>query len=575
MNKRYARISALSLLVLLAAGCATSSFTQAPAPEQAAAMALLQQGKPRVAAQQLEAQAATVRGSQRSRLLAAAAFAWHEAGEAARARDLQMQVNPRHLAGEDKARFGLLSAELALADRQFQQALQALSGSPQALPPQLQPRWYLARAQALENNGDAIAAAAARAYADSSLTDHARSDNQRVITRLLATLDDSSLSRLAGSLVVGDPLYNFAGRGLLSRGLPLPRPFQRDALWQLDTSKRPPAERDGYRPPNRVAVLLPLTGNLATAAAPVRDGLLAGYYAETRRRPQLDFIDTTGTPAGALAAYERALRDGADYVIGPLGRDEVSALFNRAQLPVPLLALNRPSDDHAPPTGSAGFSLAPEDDGIMAAEYLLAREHRHVLVISSNDDNGRRAAAAFARRLNERGGQIAATISVASAPGDISAQLRAHAGADAVFLAMRSNTARALAPQLALTGFAGKPRVGTTQLPIGIGKAEEDQALDGIVFPNEAWYSRRIAGLPSVADTTTLLPSVRGAAARLFAFGHDAWSITAYLEKLASGNSGLPGATGTLQLDGFGNVLRQPDWSIFRGGQPTPLAYAQ
>ena len=65
---------------------------------------------------------------------------------------------------------------------------------------------------------------------------------------------------------------------------------------------RPAAERDGYRPPRKLAVLLPMTGQLATAASPVRDGLLAAYYAERRDRPELAFYDTLGTPAGAVAA---------------------------------------------------------------------------------------------------------------------------------------------------------------------------------------------------------------------------------------------------------------------------------
>jgi hypothetical protein len=87
---------------------------------------------------------------------------------------------------------------------------------------------------------------------------------------------------------------------------------QRAARWQFDAGARPPAESDGYRPPIKLAVLLPLSGGLATAAAPVRDGLLAGYYGERRRRPELVFYDTNGTAAGAGAAYARAVVEGAD-----------------------------------------------------------------------------------------------------------------------------------------------------------------------------------------------------------------------------------------------------------------------
>ena len=41
---------------------------------------------------------------------------------------------------------------------------------------------------------------------------------------------------------------------------------------------------------------------------------------------------------------------------------------------------------------------------------------------------------------------------------------------------------------------------------------------------------------------------------------------------LLYGMSLVYGATGTLQLDGFGNVVRTPSWSTFAGGRPAPIA---
>ena len=419
----------------------------------------------------------------------------------------------------------------------------------------------------------AFANAATLARQDAALSGQARTDNAREIDRLLATLDDATLARDAAALPSGDPLYNFAGRALQRRGLPLPRPFDRGAQWRFDAGNRPPADSDGYRPPVKLAVLLPLSGNLATAAAPVRDGLLAGYYGERRRRPEIQFYDTAGTAAGATAAYARATAEGADFVVGPLGRDEVSALFQQPELATPMLALNRGTV--APPDGKAGFSLAPEDDGIAAAEYVLARERKTALIIEGSDDNGRRASQAFRERFAERGGRVTRVISVPEAPGDLSAVLAtaSQEGADAVFLAVRGSTARALTPQLALAGLGGKTRVGTSQLTSGTGKPEEDMALDGIAFPTEAWTSRGVPALPAASVTGERVPTARGPAARLFAFGYDAWLLTAYLEKLATGiNTDLQGATGRLQLDGFGNVVRTPSWSTFAGGRPAPIA---
>jgi len=396
--------------------------------------------------------------------------------------------------------------------------------------------------------------------------------NRRNIERLLAGLDNDTLARNAAALPAGDPLYPYAGKALLARGLPLPRPFDRGG-WQFD--KRPPADRDGYRPPVKLAVLLPLSGSLAPAAAPVRDGFLTGYYGESRARPEVAFYDTAGTPAGAVAAYGKAVADGNDFVLGPLGRDEVAAVFRDAHPTVPLLALNRTSI--AVPSGSASFSLSPEDDGIAAAEFLLARNAKRVLVLTGNDEGMRRAAAALRDRLAERGGAVVDSLDVGGDALAFQPRLQAavqKAGTvDAVFLAMRASEARMVAPLLNSAGLAGKPRVATSQLLAGTGvKASEDMVLDGIAYPTEPWTSRGVSGLPSAGSVASRLKSARGGGARLFAFGYDAWLITAFLEKLAlDANGRIDGATGVLRLDGFGNVLHTPTWSTFSGGAPVPL----
>jgi len=349
----------------------------------------------------------------------------------------------------------------------------------------------------------------------------------------------------------------------------------RAAHWHFDAGNRPPAERDGYRPPVKLAVLLPLSGALSTAAAPVRDGLLAGYYGEQRRRPELVFYDTTGTPAGAVAAYAKAVSDGADQVLGPLGRDEVAAVFQDGQVTVPVIALNR--GVATPPANNASFSLAPEDEGIAAAEYLLSRNARRVLVLSNGDDGARRSVNAFRERLQAREGSIVDTIAVVGdKPADLTTAFLASAqkegGVDAVFFAVKSAQARVVAPQLYAAGLGGKPRVATSQLASAGTKPEQNIGLDGIAFPTESWTAGGMRALPPAAGVGAQLPTARGPAAKLFAFGYDAWQLTAYLEHLAnSGSASLQGATGVLSIDPTGNVLRLPAWSTYSGGFMVPL----
>ncbi|MFC5577187.1 penicillin-binding protein activator [Lysobacter niabensis] len=404
----------------------------------------------------------------------------------------------------------------------------------------------------------------ARQAATQAGTERAQTDKQ--IDTLLSTLDNPTLQREAAALPAGDPLYNYAGRALLRRGLPLPRPFDRSS-WKFDAGNRPPADSDGYRPPVKLGVLLPLSGSLATAAAPVRDGFLTGYYGETRRRPEIAFYDTS---TGAVAAYDRAVAEGNDFVVGPLGRDEVGALFNRGTLPVPMLALNR--GQMQPPAGNASFSLSPEDEGIAGAEYLIEHGARRVLVVSAEDDTQRRAVASLRERLAERGGTV--TDVAGEGVADFAPFAAKEGGVDAIFLAVRGGAARQLMPRLALAGLAGKPRVATSQLLSGTGKAEEDRVLDGIAFPTESWTTRGARGLPPASTAAAMLPNAKGPAARLFAFGYDAWLITAYLEHLARSSDSINGATGVLRIDGFGNVQRTPAWSTFSSGIAVPLADA-
>jgi outer membrane PBP1 activator LpoA protein len=333
----------------------------------------------------------------------------------------------------------------------------------------------------------------------------------------------------------------------------------------------PPADPDGYRPPARLAVLLPATGSLATAGGAVRDGLLAAYYGESRRRPEIRFYDTAGTPAGAISALDQALANGAQLVVGPLSRDEVGAIFARGRPPVPVIALNR--GPAAPAIGSASFALAPDDEGIAAAERLAQRGAKRVFVFAQRDDNSTRAVAAMRARLRELGGEIVGERSVDEATPELAAQVAQAVGAaapDGIFLALKAKEARAVVTALRASAALNVPRVSSS-LVLNGANTRLDAALDGTEYPELPWLLGAGGGLPPPASVN--LGSAKGGSGRLFAFGADAWALVAWYERLwADRGFALGGATGRLYIDDRGQVQHAPAWAEFSAGRPRAAA---
>jgi outer membrane PBP1 activator LpoA protein len=339
---------------------------------------------------------------------------------------------------------------------------------------------------------------------------------------------------------------------------------------RANTSAFPPGA-DGYRPPARLAVLLPMSGTLAGAGQSVRDGFLAAYYAETRERPVLRFYDSAGSAAGAQAALSRAIAEDAQMIVGPLTREEVNAVLGGAGSR-PTISLNRGSKP--PPKGSASFALLPEDEGAFAADRIADRGLQRVLVIASRNDSAQRSVAAFRARLVERGGSVVGEVPVSGEIPDLTAQLSGFmAGAtppQALFLALDAAPARTIATQLKASSLAVLPKVATAQILNGAG-SRSDAELDGIEYPELPWMLGQGGGLPESGALSKSLPGARGGGQRLFAFGADAWRLVAYFERLYNDPSfTVPGATGELQVAINGGVTRTPAWAVFSGGRGRP-----
>lgn len=175
-----------------------------------------------------------------------------------------------------------------------------------------------------------------------------------------------------------------------------------------------------YRPKN-IAVLLPLSGNKASIAGTVRQGIMSRYLANPSNKVTINFFDTA---KGTKTAYQKAVSSGAEFIIGPLFKSEAEQLqqstpikpHNEAATPninqasdtptpaivastsighqIPQLYLNN-IDTFTPNDDVFYFALSPANEADDAAEKLFADGITIPLILASNDAIGHRMAESF------------------------------------------------------------------------------------------------------------------------------------------------------------------------------------
>lgn len=580
MDMRIIRSFAAGLVAaLLFAGCATLGT---PTPQQQAqadrAEAQYRQGEFDQAAQAFLALAAqSYAGRDHFRLRAAEAYG--EEGALDRAAHALAEVRRRRLEGDEAARYDLLQAQIALGGNHATQALALLDAAAPTLPPALRPRAQELRARAQAKAGDLWGAAATRAAMDSGLSGLDRSGNEQQIAALLVKLPAVELQQRHDTLPANDPLRVWVEQALVRQGVAVaiaPPSLEHPVGTVLPGEGAAGGAREGYRALRAVALLLPASGQLGAAASAVRDGFFAAYFDAARSgmpHPALKVYDSGNDPAQAVTAYRQAAADGAELVIGPLSREAVAAVFQQAKLPVPVLALNHPDGASLPPPGSAEFGLLPENEGAQVAEHVAGRGLKNAVVFAAGDDWAQRAARAFKAQFESSGGHVVGEATLQSETVNYAAQIAGLplVQADSVFLALRPQQARLLLPQLKLARLT-QPVFATSHVYSGEDTPNLDRDLDGVEFCDAPWLFDAQPGLPKRDDIAAQLPLTRGAGARLFAFGMDAYALAPYLDWLRThGGSYLPGATGQLSEDSFGRVRRTLIWARFADGIAQPL----
>ncbi|HUQ11324.1 MAG TPA: penicillin-binding protein activator [Steroidobacteraceae bacterium] len=347
-----------------------------------------------------------------------------------------------------------------------------------------------------------------------------------------------------------------------------------------------------------IALMLPLSGRTSAPAAQIRDGFLTAYYQlSPAARPRLRVYDTA--VASFADSLAEATANGAEFIVGPLTREEVIAAADILTTRPTLLALNFLPPDRPTPEKFYQFALSPEDDARAVARFISSSGRRRGVVLTPEGDWGTRVASAFDEELRAAGGYVLGQASFgtntrnandfgpsimqvlrtddsslrsqriqATIGQKLELEPRRRPDIQFIFAPSQPAAARLLRPQLRfhLAGDIPTYTLGDAYEP----HPTANQEIEGLMFPDMPWMLSVDNRPAEIREAATAAfgdsPSKRG---RLFAFGFDALRIA---EALKRGSSIDPqGLTGTLTLDAQGRIRRELQWVRIKSGLPSPL----
>lgn len=604
--------------MLLLAGCQT---LPTPAPERARAPALdaAEQaevtGEYVIAAQEYERLAAAAAPPMKQQYLLSAAEALIKGGQIEEARRKLDAVSPTGLDPEVGARKHIVEARLALAEGAPEMASARLDEAAAVpdLSATLRGDLYELRARIARARERPFEALRHYVQRDQYVTGEAAGQNQLALWRLLESLPADALRRgLAGAR---DPqLAGWIELALVAREHDGDVVGTNHAIaqWRNRYPGHPAGERLldmlALGAPvvaeriEHIALLLPLTSDYGVAAQAVRDGFLA-MHARTPEavRPVVTIYDLGSEPARTPEVYERAVREGAQVIVGPLGREAVNAIVRDASLAVPTLLLNHTD---AQDTGAAPlfqFGLPPEQEARQAAERAYFDGCRQAGVLYAADGWGQRMMGAFVAHWQRLGGLVLANQSYTEEESDYSTpvkrllnipeselrratiarligqqiafQARPRRDLECLFLAADAASARLIKPQLNYHHARHVPVYATSHVYGGKPDPVKDADLDGIRFGDMPWMlarNGRVAELRRAIQSDW--PYAGTDLDRLYALGVDSYAILPHLNQISTeAATRYPGVTSGLSLGPEGRLQRQLAWAQFRRGVPRLL----
>ena len=336
--------------------------------------------------------------------------------------------------------------------------------------------------------------------------------------------------------------------------------------------------------PRKIVLMLPFSGRLEKVSQAIQKGFMYAYYQDEDAAPDLEMINASTDPAEFNAQYQKAIQDGADFIVGPISKELIGFLQNQEKIEVPTLTLNYAEDTREARLNLYQFGLRPEDEAEQIADFALAEGRNLAVTLVPDTDWGSRLQRAFTERFEMLGGRVVDAGVYPSKKNDYSATIkkllnltsseqrrtmiqqtigqntsfesRRRQDIDMVFIAANSRQARLIKPQLKFHRAQTLPVYATSHISSSSGNPDDDRDLDGILFVGIPWMLDK-AQNQEYRQVSKLWPDSSKRFGRLFALGIDAYRMIPSLRRLMihPGESELLN-TGRLTVDKNGHVKR-------------------
>lgn len=501
----------------------------------------------------------------------------------------------------------LLLAQTYLADQQSNEALNHLAAinDIQLGKPAQQQRFYLIAAKTQQALGQHLKAANGYIALTTYLSTETELDkNRNNIWNNLQQLNKKQLRKLVAETSSQTHAGWYALALLGKTGLTQQRAIKQQVR---DWSKQYPShlneklaatllskKTDLQLHPKKIALLLPLSNKLAAAGKAVRDGFLAAYYKQNNNADiTIQIYDSGQADMSIEGIYHQAIEDGAEFVVGPLDKSQVTRLIEDGDIDVPSLALNYAD------TGSSAkqlfqFGLSPEHEARQIAERAWMNGHRYALALVPEGAWGERIYQAFRSRFEEFGGMIDEYQSYPPQDHDFSKPIktllnidesnsrkralsratqtrftfspRRRQDVDFIFMAAFPRQAHQIPPQLQFHHAADIPIYTTSHAFSGHSNPKKDRDLNGIIIGDSPWV---LSSSPLRKQIKALFPDGEKRYTRLYALGIDAFNLIPHIQRLETDiTETYSGVTGYLRIYENRQIYRQLTWAVFSRGKP-------